>query len=189
MVVSPGMYSLTGPQCMFKQMDGLRVGRCMDGESDQTQLGGEIQVFPCRNKWQQTFSFGNGVQTPVGSLHLNVPLHVQNRIQSKGKEQEPHMCIGVVGRGDRDEEKWDVDDGNLRGKEEAKKRNRLASLEEWEGEQVVTTRCSNVGAIIEWILVPFVHKDDAEYIISDDDTSKANENKLTPNMDTNKLEL
>lgn len=29
-------------------------------------------------------------------------------------------------------------------------------LSRWEGHQLIATRCSNVGAIIEWVVVPFI---------------------------------
>ena len=186
MNVTAGLYIETGPQCMFKQMDGIREGRCMDGESSRTQPGGEVQVFPCRNRWHQTFSFGNSVHTPKGSLHMNVPLHIQNRIKSKGKDQEPFMCLGVLGRGNRDEEDWDENQNVFEDDDEIQSEDVLGAiydeledqalplLSEWSGEQLVTTRCSNLGGVIEWIFVPFVHEDDVTYnIFSEaDDASK-----------------
>ena len=194
MNVTAGLYAPTGPQCMYKQMDGLREGRCMDGESSRIQPGGELQVFPCRNRWHQTFSFGNSVHTPKGSLHMNVPLHIQNRIKSKGKDQEPFMCLGVLGRGNKDETDWDESETNVGDEDEDETRSEdilgtsyddvedetLPLLSEWSGEQVVTTRCSNFGGVIEWIFVPYVHEAYATYnIFSEaDDASKREPNEL-----------
>ena len=180
MNVTSGSYSQSGPQCMFKQMDGVRQGRCMDGESDRTQPGGEIQVFPCRKRWHQTFSFGNGIQTPKGSIHMNVPLHIQNRIKSKGKTQEPHMCVGVLGRGNNDEDDWDNENSDrndvTKDVGSAKQTKQLSvdllPLSSWEDEQLVTTRCSNIGGVIKWIFVPFIDESDANYVIMDEDNTR-----------------
>lgn len=188
MSVTSGLYSQTGPQCMFTQMDGLRTGRCMDGESDRTQPGGEVQVFPCRKRWHQTFSFGNGELAPLGSIHMNVPLHVQNRIKSKGKDQEPHMCLGVLGRGDKDEVDWDAEVTTNMDEDEisiSSKDGARAPLSEWEGEQVVTTRCSNTEGIIEWIFVPFIHEDEVEEYVTDDaEMHKMEPDEVETNLDT-----
>lgn len=87
-------------------MDGLRSGRCIDGESFDPQPGGPVHVFPCQKRWHQYLSFGNGKEAPTGALHTNVPLHTRRRIAETGREQEPYMCLGVPGRGDLDEEDW-----------------------------------------------------------------------------------
>lgn len=166
MNVTAGLYSVTGPQCMFKQMDGLRAGRCMDGESDRVQPGGEVQVFPCRKRWHQTFSFGNGIDAPKGSIHLNIPLHIQNRIRNKGKDQEAHMCLGVLNRGNRDEQDWSSIDESYDNEDRielADKNEDWSPLSEWKDEQLVTTRCSNVGGVIEWVFIPFINENNVIY--------------------------
>eukprot|EP00980_Cylindrotheca_fusiformis_P031044 scaffold25738_cov127-Cylindrotheca_fusiformis.AAC.4 len=104
--VSPGHFSPTGPRCNIRMMDGLRVGRCIDGESFDPQPGGPVHVFPCQKRWHQYLSFGNGKDAPSGALHTNVPLHTRKRIAETGREQESYMCFGVRGRGDLDEEDW-----------------------------------------------------------------------------------
>ena len=59
MNVTKGKYSVAGPRCMLKQMDGMRAGRCFDGQADSLQPGGETQVFPCwGEKWFQFVAFG-----------------------------------------------------------------------------------------------------------------------------------
>jgi hypothetical protein len=162
-------------------MDGVRAGRCLDGESLDPQPGGTVQVYPCTKRWHQYLSFGNGKETPSGSLHTTVPLHTRRRIAETGREQEAYMCFGVSGRGDMDEEDWlggrdevdedyskaqvngdqdtqavDRDPFSVDGNEHPSKRIGLPPLSEWQGKQLIATRCSNVGAIIEWIVIPFV---------------------------------
>ena len=158
-------------------MDGPRAGRCLDGDSLDIQPGGPVHVFPCTNRWNQFISFGNGKDTPANSLHTNVPLHTVRRISETGREQEPYMCIGVAGRGELDEDDWlgvrEADTEEDEGQDDEIDRDNftledddepefdedgedLLPLSDWEGEQLVSTRCSNAGAIIEWILVPFI---------------------------------
>jgi hypothetical protein len=176
---------------MIRMMDGIRVGRCLDGESLDVQLGGPVHVYPCTKRWHQFLSFGNGKEAPKGSLHTTVPLHTRRRVAETGREQEAYMCLGVAGRGDTDEEDWlgtvaenyegDEHEDYESGDEEAEsdeeaetdlvdeidvdsfgdetEDDSLPPLSDWEGEQLVATRCSNVGAVIEWILVPFVEED------------------------------
>jgi hypothetical protein len=99
------------------------------------------------------------------------------------------MCLGVAGRGDLDEEDWlgvrtedeeeessddeddedelideidhdtfslEEDDSDL---ETGLDKDGPAPLSQWEGEQLIATKCSNVGAIIEWVVVPFIVED------------------------------
>lgn len=117
------------------------------------------------------------------TIHTNVPLHTRKRIAETGREQEPYMCLGVAGRGDSDEEDWlgvrtpveeesssddedelideidhdnfslEEDDGDSESEMDEDGR---PPLLEWEGQQLIATKCSNVGAIIEWVVVPFI---------------------------------
>jgi len=172
MVVTPGEYAPTGPNCKIKQLHGEKVGRCMDGDSGRIQPGGSLAVWPCRKIWHQIFSFGSGALKET--IHMNIPIHLQTRINIKHSEQELHMCVGVLGRGDGDEKEWE-EDKKKRLEREAVQDNsatpeeeedyRGFPLSEWEGEQLVTTRCSNTGGIIEWALIPFVHITKAEYVL------------------------
>ena len=175
---------------MIHQVDGIRAGRCLDGESLDIQPGGPVHVFPCTKRWHQFLSFGDGIHVPKGSLHTTVDLHTRRRIEETGREQEPYMCLGVAGRGDKDEEDWfgereEYDDGNEMtgsgdedgGEEEETdaaeeidednvendtENDGLQPLSEWEDEQLIATRCSNVGAVIEWVLVPFIEEEEEE---------------------------
>lgn len=87
-------------------MDGIRRGRCLDGESLDNQPGGPTNVFPCTKRWNQYLSFGNGKEAPVGSIFTTVPMHTRNRIAETGREQTPYMCLGVARRGELDEDDW-----------------------------------------------------------------------------------
>ena len=184
--MTAGFYTPTGPRCMVRMMDGIREGRCLDGESLDPQPGGTVQVYPCTKRWHQFVSFGNGKEVPFGSMHTTVPLHTRRRIAETGREQEPYMCFGVSGRGDLDEEDWfgqrgedeevssqvdkpgedetavDVDNFSVDEDDEpnSKGSDGRSPLRDWAGEQLIATRCSNSGAIVEWIVVPFIVEED-----------------------------
>jgi hypothetical protein len=196
--VTPGNYSATGPRCSLKQMDGLRAGRCFDSDSEDTQPGGQTQIYPCIHRWYQFLSFGDGTSTPEGSMYTTVPTHIVRQINLLGHKQHTHMCLGVLGRGNHDEEDWEEDDdddytivgkieeGNTMMDEEEEEKDdnddddEFEDLAEWVNEEIVTTQCSNTGAIIEWLFVPFIDddipivitgqgndKEDAENLVSD----------------------
>lgn len=191
--MTPGNFTLTGPRCMLKQVDGVRAGRCLDFESERLQPGGEISVYPCMSRWHQFLSFGNGAHALLGSLHMNIPMHIWKRIESTGREQEPYMCVGVKGRGDKDEDEWvedvrqdeDTDheydddysrwasngskdpEDNIAHQNNRKEKNTANStalrerlpLSHWKDHQLITTRCSNIGAVVEFVIVPFIVED------------------------------
>jgi hypothetical protein len=172
---------------MVRVMDGLRRGRCLDGESLDSQPGGLTHVYPCTKRWHQFVSFGNGGEVPFGTIHTTIPLHTIRRISETDRMQEAYMCFGVKGRGDLDEEDWlgerTEEEGESSGEKSkvhpAKKmhkserseedegeeeeieldENGLPHLRYWQGEQLFATRCSNTGAIIEWVVVPFIEED------------------------------
>ena len=176
---------------MIRMMDGIRAGRCLDGDSLDSQPGGPVHIFPCTKRWNQFFSFGNGKEVPKMTIHTNVPLHTRKRIAETGRAQEPYMCLGVPGRGKMDEEDWlgvrgeenEYDSSNLeevRGTEAIDKDSfsleeddsssdetgpgELSPLSQWERKQLIATRCSNTDALIEWLVVPFIMED---YVTSD----------------------
>lgn len=159
---------------MITQVDGARAGRCIDGESHRVQPGGgEVQVFPCTKRWHQFFSFGDGKLAPVGTLLMTLPRQMLKRIHDSGREQEAQLCIGVRGRGSLDEEGWDIDEASgeyesLSNKSARRSNNSdmeangtFLPLRDWEGEQLVATRCSNVGGYIEWLFVPYIVEEDS----------------------------
>lgn len=173
MEMTPGKYSPTGPRCMLTQVDGIRAGRCLDGHSNDIEPGGKARVFPCVKRWPQFLSFGNGILAPKGSMHTNVPRHIVDRItESRPDEppQESYLCLGVLGRGDRDEEHlYEVEDEV--GEDEVIVKeydddqfgaDGLIKLDNFQGEEIVATRCSNVGAVVEWLFVPFIDEDGEE---------------------------
>jgi hypothetical protein len=186
MAVTKGNYSVTGPRCMLKQMDGMRAGRCFDGQSESMQPGGSSQVYPCwGQKWFQFLSFGDGERAVLGSLYNTIPSHSVTQIQKLGHSVIPYMCLGVYGRGDNDELDWD-DEGYTTRKQDSgtgadngeSAHTDVSSLSEWVGEGVVTTQCSNAHAVIEWVFVPYVVESQTE----DEDESqqeKDRESKTT----------
>jgi hypothetical protein len=187
--VTPGLFSPTGPRCMFRMLEGPRIGRCLDGESLDLQPGGLVHVFPCTKRWHQYLSFGNGKEVPAGAIHTTVPMHTRKRIAETGREQEAYMCLGVAGRGDLDEEDWlgqrgeDNDESGDENDESGDEEDETDELDDtnedtdatdedeaegleplhlWENEQLVATRCSNVGAVVQWIVVPFIYEEAPE---------------------------
>lgn len=182
---------------MLTQMDGIRAGRCLDGHSTGIEPGGEVRVFPCIKRWPQFVSFGNGTFAPAGSMHFNVPKHIVDRIrqsqQTNGDdddEQEAHLCIGVLGRGDKDEdhlygieEEGEVEEQpeeNIHteedGKDEELAEDGRRKLKKWKGEKLVATRCSNTGAIIEWLFIPYIVEDehaDNATVVEENQSSEA----------------
>jgi len=184
MNVTKGNYSATGPRCMLKQMDGLRAGRCYDGQSDTLQPGGPTQVYPCIHQWYQFVSFGDGEHAPLGSLYSTIPSHIVKQIRNLGHEQSPHMCFGVYGRSGNDEPDWDEEVEQQLSKETKTEianvqtnddeiEEELPPLSDFKGEDIVTTQCRNTGAIIEWVFVPFIVEDAIdENTMSADPTTK-----------------
>lgn len=151
---------------MLKQIDGLRAGRCMDGDFGSDKPGGKAHVFPCVQRWHQFFSVGNGTLAPSGSLHVTIPKHIVRTIEKGNRKQEAHLCLGVCGRGGSDDD-WP---GEVCGKTQEEKddmmpvRTRypddsLVPLKKWKGKQLVTTRCSNVDSVVEFLYVPFIIED------------------------------
>lgn len=175
-----GGYTVTGPRCMLKVFDGPRAGRCFDTDSNPgLQPGNETLIFPCTDRWFQFLSFGDDRLAPVNSLYATIPTHVIRQIRNHGHPQHyQHMCLGVYGRGDHDEEVWEEDDHerdpyqrSTSSVEETRnevlpplndQRMPWKPLTEFSGEQIITTQCTNRGAVIEWIYVPFIVEDDKE---------------------------
>ncbi|GKY92373.1 hypothetical protein MPSEU_000208200 [Mayamaea pseudoterrestris] len=160
MNVTAGLYSATGPRCQLKQVDGQRSGRCFDAESGKSQPGGKTQVFPCTDKWYQFVAFGDGVRAPVGSMYTKVPSHIVKQINNLGKQQHQFLCLGVAGRGAQDEADWEaiVDGAQTEtvAASETNSSSELKPLSEWHEREVITTQCTNTGAVIEWLFVPFI---------------------------------
>jgi hypothetical protein len=165
MNVTLGSYSATGPRCMLQQVDGIRAGRCMDGGSTNFQPGRETQVYPCMREWYQFVSFGDGRIAPSGTLYGTIPSHLVKQIHAKGHTQIPYMCLGVFERGDQDELDWDdEEDEKPLLNETALMRNTSAadwiSLSAFKESSIVMTQCTNLGALIEWVFVPFIKEED-----------------------------
>jgi hypothetical protein len=144
---------------MLKMMEGIRAGRCFDGDSGNSQPGGEVQVFPCVHRWVQFLSVGDGRLAPKGSLFFTIPLHIVRQIHRMGHEQSPHMCLGVWGRGNKDEVDWKDESQAFSQERKENPVDGWKPLSEWEGEELFSTQCSNVGAVVEWIFVPFIVED------------------------------
>eukprot|EP00985_Skeletonema_marinoi_P008121 scaffold3619_cov97-Skeletonema_marinoi.AAC.6 len=172
--MTPGEYTQTGPKCMLKIGDSIRKGRCLDVESDRTKPGAYLNIFPCEAKWHQLFSFGNGDVVPSGGIHVSPPKHLSS------KKSTAHLCLGVQGRSSEDKEEWlrpehDDDPDDLWPWEQDNATeyydNGFLSLKYWDGLQLQTTPCSNEGAVVEFLYVPFIVE---EY---DNDEGESTDNK------------
>ena len=194
MNVTLGKYSATGPRCMLQQMDGVRAGRCYDGGSTTLQPGGETQIYPCMREWYQFVSFGDGHFAPVGAMYSTVPFHIVKQIHALGHDHIPYMCLGVLERGDKDEMDWEdeayeksilnltshTSKPHIRHQEEPSEE--FEPLSSFNGVGVVTTQCNNIGAVIEWVFVPFIHDDDEE---KDETSAAANGSTTTGSNNSN----
>ena len=193
MEMTPGKYSATGPRCVLTQMDGIREGRCLDAHSNNIEPGGAARVFPCVKRWPQFFSFGDGGLAPKGSMHTNVPQHIVNRIRESRPNDPPQeyfLCLGVLNRGDNDEDhlfdlvpaKEEVGGTEVNGEivkeydDEEFDADGFLKLDHFQDEEIVATRCSNIGAVVEWLFVPFIVEDEEELYAAEDANSDTAEN-------------
>lgn len=159
---------------MLKQIDGIRAGRCFDGQQDSLQPNGDIQVYPCVQQWFQFVSFGDGEHAPIGSLYSTIPSHIVQQIQNLGHDQSPYMCFGVRGRGSQDEVKWAGETGDVEN-EDTSEDGTILPLSNWKGEQIVTTQCSNKDAVIEWLFVPYIVEEASNETVPESETTTAND--------------
>ena len=176
-----GNFSGTGPGCMITQIDGVRAGRCLDAESAmQARPGGAALVYPCAKRWHQFFSFGNGDVAPRNAIHTSIPGHIVRELRSDGyPEQEQHLCLGVRGRGDKDEDDWEVDEDDANEDLVPDGELNETALRKWIGMQVVSTQCSNKDAVIEWLYVPFIVEEHNETTASDSEANETTSSEAT----------
>ena len=167
---------------MLQQMDGIRAGRCLDAGPASRQPGGPTQVYPSIREWFQFVSFGDGRVAPAGSLYTTIPSYIVSQTHALGHEQIPYMCLGVYNRGTEDAIDWeDKDYAKLKSERDALLSSQNNSdidwkpLSEWNGEQIITTQCTNLGAVIEWVYVPFIAEDDA--VLYTDDSMNSSDVK------------
>lgn len=142
---TPGNYSVTGPRCMLKQMDGIRAGRCFDGDTGNEFPEGETLVFPCVHRWGQFLSVGDGSVAPKGSLFFHIPAHVIRMLARDGREQYDSMCLSV----------GTVKEGET-GLVEKKSSRPIA---DWVDHAVVSIPCTETENVIEWAFVPYIVDD------------------------------
>ncbi len=190
--MTPGDYSETGPKCMLKIGDSIRKGRCLDTEADRKKPGAYLNIFPCEAKWNQLFSFGNGDAdaddaVPSGAIHVSLPKLVSSQ------KHTTHFCLGVQGRSAEDEVDWlrpehddDPDDLWPWERENATEYydNGFKSLKYWDGIQLQTTPCSNEGAVVEFLYVPFIVEEHDD----DDDEGESTDNKSDAAVDDEKTD-
>ena len=165
MISTPGSYALSGPHCMIKQYDGERAGRCLDIVGEQIESGGQIQVYPCHNKWHQMFGFGNGKLSPLGTIFNSIPTHLVNKRIKDGHDQATRTCLGIMrhnktrgtSRPEPLPETNEFIPKNLKHYENSRM---MAPLKFWKQKQIVTVSCSDTNAFIKFLFVPFIREDD-----------------------------
>jgi hypothetical protein len=178
---------------MITQADGVRAGRCLDGDSGIQPLpGGAAQVYPCAKRWHQFFSFGGNVEhdgngealPPKNAIHTSIPRHMVRRLRDHAgyPKQDYYICLGVRGRGDKDEDGWAVDEMSLDDGEDLVPEGivpgEMPSVREWAGMQLVSTQCTNKDAVIEWVHIPFiVEEEEPQNTEADVDTDTEEENE------------
>ena len=136
-----------------------------------------MQVYPCVHQWYQFVSFGDGEHAPLGSIYSTIPSHIVKQINNLGHAQIPYMCFGVYGRGDQDELDWDDENyvktyGMNITVEDSDDEEEIPPLSEWNGEEIVTTQCTNKKAVIEFVFVPYVEEDDTDEETEDSEDSE-----------------
>jgi hypothetical protein len=152
LTVTPGNYSVTGPRCMLKQADGIRSGRCFDGDTGKDFPGGETLVYPCVHRWGQFLSVGDGNGAPKGSLFFHIPGHIVRMVKKLGREQHAYMCLSV-GEISGDDRKSAEDNS---GPVVAQPRRPLS---QWKGRPVISIPCADRENVIEWAFVPYILDD------------------------------
>jgi hypothetical protein len=125
-------------------------------------------------------------------MFTTVPSHIVRQIKNLGHDQHKYMCLGVLGRGDHDEVDWEADDDDstyvnkieegdtsIDGEEdEDDDDDELEDLAEWVNEEVVTTQCTNTGAVIEWLFIPFIDDDTPILIPGEDNDNEDAESSI-----------
>lgn len=167
----------SSPHCMIKLRGGSRNGRCLDIQGERIEPGGQIQVYPCIHKWHQMYGFGDGTVAPVGSLHGSIPKNILNTIlqRRRGKDQAPHLCLGVSGRGGKRYIPWEEDENrvdlnhidfvpwNDTELERLLEQGQVPPIELWQDKLLVTVPCSgSSAAVLEFLFVPFVLEEEED---------------------------
>jgi len=186
-IMTPGLHTAAGPHCMLKQSGGKRGGRCLDIAGERLDPGGALQVYPCKQRWNQAFAFGNGELAPVSSIHVSVPIHLQKAKERARKKHIPHLCIGVYIRQDwkhtpsEEEERtylsYYSDPGETSnrlgdGKTVPKPRAYL-----WRGKEMVTIPCSDPDAVLKFVFVPFITTDGNDTTVVVNNNAEQNDNR------------
>lgn len=153
--VTPGNYSVTGPRCMLKQMDGVRSGRCFDGDTGNEYPGGETLVFPCVHRWGQFLSVGDGTVAPKGSLFFHIPAHIIRMLSKTGRDQHAYMCLSVGSLAEEEPDPVEV-------KSER-------PLSEWVDHPVISIPCTDRENVIEWVFVPYILEDTEDAAVTEED--------------------
>jgi hypothetical protein len=76
----------------------------------------------------------------------------------------------VYERGKEDELDWEDEEYEANKAERVAERaarqkdedEQWEDLSEWAGSSIITTQCTNVGAVIEWVFVPFIEEEGKE---------------------------
>lgn len=84
------------------------------------------------------------------------------------------MCLGIAGRGNADEVDWDGENNSQRASRvESIGNDGWGNLSEWNGNGILSTQCTNAGAVIEWLFVPFIVEEDIDEDVGEEGVSVA----------------
>ncbi|KAL7572055.1 hypothetical protein ACA910_001705 [Epithemia clementina (nom. ined.)] len=148
-------YSMTGPRCALISMG--KPGHCIDGyrKGPNGKPVKEARLSKCSRPWNQLVSFGDGSSAPAGSLFFTTPHYLHDTNEIDESMQHKFVCLGV--REDKVKPMASVQDGNSSNHSESfmAANQERAPLSKWMDRKIFLTPCTNEGAVIEWIYVPY----------------------------------
>ncbi|KAL7566842.1 hypothetical protein ACA910_021341 [Epithemia clementina (nom. ined.)] len=158
-----------GPLCMLKQIDGVRSGRCFDGETGGGER--ETHVFPCiRNTWGQLLSVGNGQGAPQDSLFFHVPQQRQAYMEEHGGVYHPTMCLGVRSVAHEDDENHELQrimrNSSVSNTANDDHKNNIVAIP-------CSSSNSDAAVVLEFYFVPFIVEE--ENALTEDEETEMDE--------------
>lgn len=177
-MISAGEKSSSGPYCMLKIYGGIFNDKCLDNSLGlRVEVGSQLTLHRCTNRWHQSFAFGNGILAPNGSIHSTIPSHAFQVMGPKKFASITELCLGVANRGYFPLEPWNDDtllqnmspklikklgqtNKTLFSPFDDTETRQLQPLDRWEGKIVTTVPCFDEDAVIKFVFVPFITEDE-----------------------------
>ena len=150
-----GNRSTGAPRCAFKAPEASNF--CLGGHRKGPDEPREVRLDRCTAPWSQLVSFGDGVDARSGALYVTLPRYVIAKNATNGDEFDKHICLGVSGRDEHDDDSFiDQDpkasrhDASLLTANPQETRRR-----KWTEIEIAWTSCVDEAVIIEWVYVPY----------------------------------